>query len=773
MTSAVCSLRPWNTWLLVLWLVTPAAPAWGQQSGSGEVAGIVVDATTGWPVAGARVRVAGMARIATTDSAGRFRYDELAPGIHALEVASLGYRPAIRRDVPVSAGKPTTVTIRLDASPQTLQTIAVRPSAFLNPADAPTSTQRLHAEEVRRSPGAQEDVVRAISVLPGVAPTAVHSNMLVVRGGAPFENLFVVDGLEVPDITHFGIQGATGGQTSLINFDLIDHVDFTAGGAGARRGDRIGAVTDLRLREGLKVRHAGELNFSITGFGALAEGPVGSGSYMASVRRSYLDLLLKASGESFFTRYWDANIKVTQPLGKRDRLSWVFVGGLDEFGFNTESVDDAYDLTIMATNVDQAFSALSWSHVGERSRLVVTAGRIHRAFDTRQNDTLAAPVFTNRSTEIENSIRVAYTRALAGENTLELGTVAKFDSRLHYDISLPGELRPDGAGVPRALDVDTSFSAVRLGGFAETRTMWTPRFSTTLGLRLDYFSHLRDAVRFAPRLAATLEVVPGTSLNVSGGRYWQAPSSIWLAGDPANGRRLAPLRVDQGVVGLQKLIGDDVKLQLEAYYKSYAAYPARLWRPQAVVAPGNFETVDADIPFGLEPLAADGKGRAYGVEFFAQKQPGDVPVYGLASLSAGRSEFAGRDGEYRRGSYDVPVIANLTMGWRPDRRWDLGMRFRAASGRPKTPFRTVEPYVGRLDFDRYNEGGRMPAFHALDLRIDRRWTFSRLQVITYLDIQDVYNRNNAIGYYWDKRELKPTYEDAIGLLPSLGINVEF
>jgi len=404
-TSSFCSGKSSFAWWPFLLMVVPL-PALALQSGtqgSGEIAGLVVDATTGWPLHGARVRVVGMSRIALTDSAGRFRYDQVPPGIVALEVTSLGYRPVLRGDLPVSAGKPTTITVQLEASPQSLQAIEVRPSAFPSPIDAPTSTQRLHAEEVRRSPGAQEDVVRAISVLPGVAPTAIHSNMLVVRGGAPFENLFMVDGLEVPDIAHFGIQGASGGQTSLINFDLIDHVDFTASAAGARRGDRIGAVTDLRLRDGLTQRHAGELNFSITGFGAMAEGPLGAGSYMASVRRSYLDLLLKASGESFFTRYWDANIKVTQPLGKQDRLSWMFVGGLDEFGFNAESVDDVYDLTIMATNVNQAFSAVSWSHLSERSRLVVTAGRIHRAFDTSQNDTLADPVFTNRSTEVENN----------------------------------------------------------------------------------------------------------------------------------------------------------------------------------------------------------------------------------------------------------------------------------------------------------------------------------------------------------------------------------
>jgi hypothetical protein len=148
-------------------------------------------------------------------------------------------------------------------------------------------------------------------------------------------------------------------------------------------------------------------------------------------------------------------------------------------------------------------------------------------------------------------------------------------------------------------------------------------------------------------------------------------------------------------------------------------------------------------------------------------------VYGLASISINSTEFSALDGVSRISAYDLPITANLAVGWRPNAFWDLGLRFRAASGLPRTAYIASGPQQGRLDFARYNDDGRMPAFHALDIRVDRRWAFRRVQLTTYLDIQDLYNRDNPIAYVWDQRNRAPRYERAIGFLPSLGINLEF
>jgi hypothetical protein len=426
----------------------------------------------------------------------------------------------------------------------------------------------------------------------------------------------------------------------------------------------------------------------------------------------------------------------------------------------------------MAVNDDQYLSALTWSRWMRGANLRLTLGRVVHRFHTFQNDTLGSAIFTNRSTEAENTLRLSYTRVLPAGAELEWGAAAKYADRQRYDVQLAGDLRTDADGLPRPLDLDTSFTATRLGAWAEARVPWTARFSTKLGVRVDHYEYLDNAVRAAPRLAASLELGNGTTLNVSAGRYWQSPSSIWLAGDPSNWANLRPFRVDQLIVGMQKLLRDDLKLQVEAYRKRYRNYPTRTWHPQAILTPG-IENVENDVPFGLEPLTSEATGSAMGVELFLQKRLSTVPLYGLASFSINSTEFTSLDRISRIGPYDIPIVANLALGWRPDAFWDLGLRFRTSSGLPRTPYIDAGPDEGRLDFERFNDGGRMPAFHALDVRVDRRWAFGGVQLTTYLDIQDLYNRDYPIAYVWDRRERAPRYEKAIGFLPTIGINLEF
>jgi hypothetical protein len=118
-------------------------------------------------------------------------------------------------------------------------------------------------------------------------------------------------------------------------------------------------------------------------------------------------------------------------------------------------------------------------------------------------------------------------------------------------------------------------------------------------------------------------------------------------------------------------------------------------------------------------------------------------------------------------------LGNLVVGWRPGREWELSGKFRVATGLPTTPFSEQGPDAGRLDFTRYNEGPRLPTFHALDLRVDRRWSFRGIQLDTYIDVQNVYGRSNVTNYEWNYRIGLPEPNSSLGVLPTIGIDVEF
>ncbi len=744
--------------------------------GTGTISGSVVASGTEHPLAGAQVVVEGTAQRAVADERGRFVIIGVAPGVWRVQVRAIGYRPVIVPDVAVGSGKPTTLAVRLLPAPVDVAAVEVRAAYFTPTAEGTTSTQTLSAEAIRRAPGVQEDVVRAVALLPGVGVTQPGRNDLAVRGGAPFENLFLVDGVEVPNINHFGTQGSTGGPLSLINVDAVEQASFSAGGFAAKYGDRTASVTSITLREGNRTHIGGEFTLSATGGFAVAEGPLGErGSFYVSARRSYLDLLFKAAGFGFVPAYSDLQVKAVQDLGARDKLSFLFIGADGTVTFFNDDADQRYDNSrVAAPSQQQYFSGLTWRRLVPRGLLDITLGRTWTEFRTIQNDSLSPPstIFRAFTTEGEQSLRADLTVQATPRVELNMGAVARYASDLRYDLVLPGALRTDASGTPQPLAVDTTFTADRQALYAQLAWHATPRLRTTLGMRADRYGFLGGAARGSPRLGARYALTERTALTASAGRYWQTPSFIWLVGDPSNAS-LPPFRADQAVIGVEHLLRDDTKLQFEVYAKGYAQYPRRVFRPQAVLSPSGFDDVTSDIPFGLEPLAAVATGRAVGAELFAQKQLSDVPLFGLASVSVARTTFDGADGVRRAGSFDTRAIGNIVLGWRPNPKWELSGKFRVAGGLPTTPFITAGPDAGRQDFSRWNAGERLPLFHSLDLRIDRRWSLQRVQLIGYLDIQNVYDRENVSGLQWDQRAQLVERNTSIGLLPSIGLSVEF
>ena len=745
-------------------------------SASGLISGRIIEALTETPVVDATVRVLGQAVATSSDSSGRFTLRGVRVGIVTLEVRRLGYAPVTKGNIVVSPAKPAEVVIVLRPIDVRLGVVTVRPDAF--PAQAPTSTpvstQRYDAEEVRRQPGAQEDVLRAVSIAPGVGVTSGGRNDLVVRGGAPFENLFVVDNIEVPNINHFGSQGSTGGPVSLINIRFIESAALSAGGFGVRLGDRTSSATTLTLREGNRERIAGELNVAATQYGAVIEGPLGkNASFLANVRKSYLDLLFKAFGFSFIPSYEDATVKVVWRPTKRDAFSFLTIAARGSISFdNSTDSGRVTNSQVVAPTQDQYFSGVTWKRLLSGGVATTTLGRTWTRYATTQRDSLLVPILESNSAEGENTLRTDVTW-LAGRGVeIEAGTIFKYASDLRYDATLAGFTRRDAGGIPQPLRVDTSFSALRNGTYLQATWQAKPRLRLSVGARNDWYGFLENAVRFSPRASASLQVDPVTTLTLAGGRYWQAPSYIWLVGDAQNTQRLKPFRADQLVAGVTRLVGSDVKVQLEVYGKRYGDYPARRFRPQAVLSPSGFDDATTDIPYGLEPLESTATGEAYGIELFAQKKFGASPFYGQLSTSLNRTRFTGIDGTTTRGAFDSPVTANGVLGWRPNSRWEVATRLRGATGLPFTPFVTSGALAGTLDFTRYN-AERVLTFFAADLRVDRRFIVGRTQFIAFLDLQNFTNRQNQQAPVWDPRTRAVDSNASIGLLPSIGLNFEF
>ena len=217
-----------------------------------RITGEIYDGTTNEPLAGVNISIVGTTLGASTEIDGRFNIQRVPVGTYSVRVTAIGYTPFIATDIVVMVAKPTEIRIPLIESLVQVEGVQITASYFQNLPDRPLSTLIQSNEEIRRLPGGQEDVVRAISIMPGVAQVQPGRNDLIVRGGAPSENLFVVDNIEIPNINHFGTQGASGGPLSFINLDFVERTSFSTGGFGVRYGDKLSSVLSIDLKDGSK-----------------------------------------------------------------------------------------------------------------------------------------------------------------------------------------------------------------------------------------------------------------------------------------------------------------------------------------------------------------------------------------------------------------------------------------------------------------------------------------------------------------------------------------
>ncbi|MDH4069684.1 MAG: TonB-dependent receptor [Ignavibacteria bacterium] len=741
------------------------------QQPTGHIRGSVLDRSTLEPIPGATVTILGTTLGAAADPDGLFLISGISVGTYRLRVSAVGYAPAIIPDIVVASGHEVEVAARLNEVSISVDEIEVRASYFQKTPDAPVSYQQLSYEEIRRFPGGFEDVVRAVSVLPGVAQAEPGRNDLVVRGGAPSENLYVVDNIEIPNINHFGTQGSGGGPLSYINLDFVRETSFSTGGFGVAYGDRLSSVLTIDLQEGRKDAIGGKGTISATQFGLNLQGPVNDeASFVLSARRSYLDFIFRGAGFSFVPEYWDFMGKATYRPDRFNRFSFLAIGAIDDVNFFDDTPDNRYDNSrILGTAQKQYASGLSWQHLLGDGFFRLTLGRSWVRYNGVQRDSLLNPIFTNQSTEGETSLKADMVLKMSSATEISFGGQAKL-VRFETDLALPDYESTFGD----TLDVivtDYHETAYKGALFAQVSQQVGRQLEVTVGARIDYFSIIDNSTSVSPRVSFSYSVTPVTTLGVAAGVYRQAPSSIWLATNQEN-RGLLPSRTDQYILSAEHLLKEDLKIRVEGFYKRYTDYPASVDQPYLVLANtgGGFGGSEENFAsYGPGRLVSDGEGRAYGVEFLIQKKLSEIPLYGILSLTLSDTRFTPLDGIARAGTYDQPVIFNLSAGYRLDERWEFAAKFRFASGKPYTPFNAD----GTQNSSAYNSL-RMDDAHSLDVRVDRRWNFTRWNLILYLDIQNIYNNKYMGGVRWDPRSgTAIPNESGIGILPTIGVSAEF
>lgn len=768
-----------------------------------SVHGKIIDKQSRKPVAYANVFVTGIpGKGASTDSLGIFRIEQVPPGIYRFEASCIGYHTMSTPEYIVSASTPF-IEIEMEEDANLLTTVVVTPSPFRRSIESPVSMRVIGLQEIEKSPGANRDVSRIVRAYPGVSFSPIgYRNDLIVRGGAPSENRFYMDGIEIPNINHFATQGASGGPVSIVNADLIREITFYTGAFPANRSGALSSVLDFRLRDGNPDKQAfkatlGASEVSLSGAGHLSDRT----TYLFSVRQSYLQLLFKALGLPFLPNFIDGQFKLKTKFSEHDELTVLGLAGIDKMKLNTdEKGEDAeYLLSYLPTIHQETFTVgATYRHYSGRHVQSLTLSHNYlnnRNIKYRNNDESSEDNLTLRLRSVEQKTTLRF------ENQTRLGQWTLREGGELNNSNYTNRTRQRLFGKSSSLSVyETSLNLVSWGAFfSSDYTTTDNRLSLSAGIRMDGNHYNRQMKQLwkqlSPRLSTSYKLSEQWTLSGSAGLYHQLPPYTALGYKNNEGiylnKGLKYMQVLESSLGLDWHWHDRIMISAEGFFKRYSRIPLSLWDDIPLACKGNDYGV-----VGNEPLASTANGRAYGVEMmFRWQVSGRFNL--VSSFTLYKSEYRNRsETEYIPSAWDNRFILNMSGTYNLPKRWSIGGKLSYIGGVPYTPYdeeksALVEAWDAKgqpyYDYSRYNTE-RLPNFAQFDLRVDKSFYFRGCMVGLYLDLQNITGNklkqpdvimstgiieNPDAPKAEQRYQMKYLKQESGTILPTLGVTVEF
>lgn len=698
-----------------------------------------------------------------TDPDGRFQLADLAPGEWNIRVSAAGHVDEV-----------FTITITDDRI-TTLDAFLVRDEVRMGSdadeeivvsaiaASSEVTERTLSSDDVRYLPGTGGDVVKVVQNLPGIARAPLGTGSLRIRGTAPEDSLYFLDGGGIPIVFHFG------GLNTVLSSDLLSEVGFFPGSYSVRYGRAIGGLVDLRTRRELPDRSNGYVAVDIFQATAFVEQLVGKrDAITVSGRRSYADVVLnpilnKGSITVQAPRYYDAQVRWSRKLDN----GWndiMFLMSDDRFRFLGQGDDEV----VLVGFVTQ-FQKMRWLHsrtFGDGIELDASAvvGPDNKFFESQKN-----------SEAYERDFRVA--------TRVELKKTAQPDEVLGWTIGMDPNFTRSSYLFDVARPPERTVSTERDAPTEEGITnIWSPSLygevsvqlgdvTIAPGLRGD--AQLLDDIAVTsidPRLRARWAIGTTTALKAGAGLHSQAPTERQLLPSSAGNPNLTAEQAYQYSAGIEQQIINGLKIDLTGFYHDLDNLVSGRENQLSF-----YSGPPPAGPFDTDPYANDGTGRTFGVESMLNIDFKNTTGFVSATLS--RSDRVKRpDAERTLFPYDQPLVLNGLVSQKLPKRWRIGTRVRYGSGNPYTPVvnriynhdrREFIPVYGERDSD------RLPPFFSLDLRIDKDYVYKKWTLTTYLDIQNAtYSKNvEQLGYSYDYTVEEPLLSNPP--LPAFGLRGEW
>ncbi len=749
-----------------------------------RIRGKVVDKDSKTPLTGVNLVIVNSEPLVgtATDVDGEFQFPKLRVGRYDVEIHYIGYQPKIVSDVLIGAGKEVVLMIELIESVENIEEITVKARKHKGEAlnkMALVSARSFSVDETKRYAGSLDDPSRLVAGFAGVTGDPSGNNDIIIRGNSPRGLLWQLEGIEIPNPNHFADEGATGGPISILNNNMLGNSDFFSGAFPAEYGNAYSGVFDIKLRNGNNEQREYSAKAGIFGLDFSLEGPFsknGKSSYLVNYRYSTLALLnatgIKIAGDAV-PKFQDVALNLIFPTKKMGTFKLFGIGGISHI---IESEPD------YKSDFGAGMGVLGLSNtilIDDKSYLKTTLA-ISGSLNDWTYDEPEDMIFEKKASEdFKYSTltgKLVYNRKFSVKHTMQVGGTI---SRYNYSLFSEYFNNDKDKVVP---EVDKKGNTLLLQSYLNWKYRITNTIAVLAGGHYTYL-FLNGNQSIEPRLGIKWQFTPKQAISLGFGVHSKIESlTNYLAFETLDdgtevqhNKNLDLSKARHYVIGYENMLSPNLLLKLEMYYQDLYNVPIE------TDASSSFSSLNYNEGYINVELSNKGKGYNYGLEatlekFFSKN------YYFMGTLSVFESKYIASDNKWRDTRYNGNYVMNVLAGKEfkiknngIESTLSTSIRGTWAGGTRYTPI-DLEQSIIKDETVRFEEQAfsqQRPAFIRYDLKISYRKNKRKTTRVWELEIQNVTNRLNVAGEWFDSYTNKIEEWTQMGLLPSISYRIEF
>jgi hypothetical protein len=760
------------------------------QSLTQTLRGKIVDQVTQTPLPGATVMVLNTDPLVgtTTDVEGEFKILKLPVGTYTIRVSFIGYKDFILPNVIVNSGKEVVLNIPIEEDIVQMDEIVVTATEKDRTINDMVliSGRTFSVEETRKFAAAVNDPARMAASFSGVVSTDDGNNNISIRGNSPNGLLWRMEGIDIPNPNHFVNPGTSGGGISILSSQLLTNSDFLTGAFTAEYGNALSGVFDLSLRKGNNEKREFTLQAGFLGTDFAAEGPIAKnykGSYLINYRYSTLSLLAQLGVPlgDFATNFQDLSLNIHLPINSKNSISVFGFGGLsdqhkdavqdslkweseydrysDRYFSNTGAIGIKHAYMINANNFLQTTILASGNAMGDK---------MYKLDDEYQNRFWYYEKFSNSKITVSSVLNTK----LSARYSVRSGV---YLNQLYYNLE-QSEFNEDTEQHDTSINAKGNTQSIQL--FSQLNIKASERFTVNAGLH--YLQLLLNNSRsLEPRVSASYALNERNSINFGYGLHSQVqPLGSYFAEYQENDQVMLPnknlglSKAHHFVVGYDRSLNPYLRMKVETYYQHLFNIPVKSGENE------SYSIINQQWSFQTDPLINEGLGKNYGAEFTLEQFTHNN-LYFLLTTSVYNSLYKTQENTWRNTRYNGNANMTFTAGkefnLKKDRVLGLNVRSLYSGGLRTTPVDLEQSllkgetvYQEDKAFEEQN-----PAYFRTDIRISLKRNKPKSTHTLALDIQNVTNRKNIYGSYFEPLTGKITTAYQTPLIPVLSYKIEF